>query len=162
MSIPVLLVILEIWSTRSSPWTSSCSWQSSSWRPPPTWPLTSCYHCHYTQWSPQKNGIKIRAFVAELLHLKERGQKCDIQTYIQTDRHTHLLLRPLKERGQKCDRQTDRHTYIHTYTHTHLLLRPLPYGRGLKKLNKFWHVPSKNGTCTCPCARGARGMLSTT
>ena len=56
---------------------------------------------------PFKNGIKIRAFVAELLHLKERGQKCD--------------------------RQTDRHTYIHTYTHTHLLLRPLPYGRGLKK-----------------------------
>ena len=51
-----------------------------------------------------KNGMKIRAFIAELFHLKEAGQKCDIQTHTQTDRHTHLLL------------------------------RPLPYGRGLKKI----------------------------
>ena len=85
MSIPILLVVLEIWSTRSSPWTPSCSWQSSPWRPPPTRPLASCYRCHYTQWSPQKDGIKIRALVVELLHLKERGQKCDRHT----DRQTH-------------------------------------------------------------------------
>ena len=59
-------------------------WQSSPWRPPPTRPLASCYRCHYTQWSPQKDWIKIRALVVELLHLKERGQKCDTHTHTQT------------------------------------------------------------------------------
>ena len=93
MSIPILIVVLEIWSTRSSSWTPSCSWQYSPWRPPPTRPLASCYCCHYTQWSPQNDGIKIRALVVELLHLKERGQKS--VTNRQTNPDTHLLLRPL-------------------------------------------------------------------
>ena len=53
-----------------------------------TLPLSSCYHCHCTQWSPQKDWIKIRALVAELFHLKERGQK---RTYT----YTHLILKQL-------------------------------------------------------------------
>ena len=65
MFIPILKVILEIWSTLSSPWTSSCSWQSSPQKIPPNRPLTTCYHCHCTQWSPQKR-TKIEALVPEI------------------------------------------------------------------------------------------------
>ena len=104
MSIPILLVVLEIWSTRSSPWTPSCSWQSSPWRPPPTRPLAACYRCHYTQWSPQKDGIKIRALVVELLHLKDR--QLFLHTDIQTDRQTlafigRALLRNVPFKNQR-------------------------------------------------------------
>ena len=171
MSIPILIVVLEIWSTRSSPWIPSCSWQSSPWRPPPTRPLASCYRCHYTQWSPQKDGIKIRALVVELLHLKERGQKCDRHT----DRHTDIGVyrkgtatqRALQKRNQDLSSrcgvialEREGTKVWQTDIHTHLLLRPLPYGCGLKNGMKIEDLISEIWSTPSPLVRSESGNYS--
>ncbi len=138
MSIPILKVILEIRSTHSSPWTPSCSWQSSPRSPPPSWSLSSCYHFHCTQWSPQKDW---RFEFLLLGYSTWKRQDTDGTTCVT---HIHLLFRPLpygcglkrwNEDLSSCflviPLEKGRTKYV-THIYTHLLLRPLPYRCGLK------------------------------